>query len=215
MPGESTVPIDIPAGVSDGLDLRIAGAGHAGRAGGPPGDLYLSISVEPDPVFDRRGTDVFAVLDVPMTQAALGGEIEVETLDVMARVEIEPGTASGTTIRLGGKGIPNLGRRGRGDLFLTIAVATPRDLSKEQRRLLEEFDFVALRDRFREITQPTLLIWGGLDPVVPLSVGDTLSRTMACVRFFPLPKAFHRPHAEVPDTVVASLLRFIEQPACD
>jgi molecular chaperone DnaJ len=139
IPSESTVPVDIPAGVSDGLDLRIAGAGHAGRAGGPSGDLYLSISVEDDPVFERRGTDVFAVLDVPVTQAALGARVEVETLDGPEGVDVEPGTESGTTVRLRGKGVPNLGRRGRGDLFLTIHVVTPTPRSKDERRLLEQF----------------------------------------------------------------------------
>jgi molecular chaperone DnaJ len=132
------VPVDVPAGVSDGLDLRVAGAGHAGREGGPRGDLYVTISVEDDPVFERRGTDVFAVLDVPMTQAALGAEVEVSTLDGPERIDVEPGTASGTTLRLRGKGIPNLGRRGRGDLFLTIQVTTPAPGSKQERRLLEE-----------------------------------------------------------------------------
>ncbi|MGZ8605665.1 MAG: molecular chaperone DnaJ [Actinomycetota bacterium] len=135
---EATVPVDVPAGVSDGLDLRIAGVGHAGRAGGPAGDLYLSISVEDDPVFERRGTDVFAMLDVPMTQAALGAQVEVETLDGPERVDVAAGTASGTTVRLRGKGVPALGRRGRGDLFLTIQVTTPEPGSKEERRLLEQ-----------------------------------------------------------------------------
>jgi molecular chaperone DnaJ len=138
VPAESTVPVDVPAGVSDGLDLRIAGAGHAGRAGGPSGDLYLSIAVEDDPVFERRGTDVFALLDVAMTQAALGAQIEVETLDGTERIEVDPGTESGTTVRLRGKGVPNLGRRGRGDLFLTIHVVTPSPGSKGERRLLEQ-----------------------------------------------------------------------------
>jgi molecular chaperone DnaJ len=135
---EARVDVDVPAGVSDGLDLRIPGVGHAGRAGGPAGDLYVTISVEEDTVFERRGTDVFADLAIPMTQAALGAELEVETLDGSERVEIEPGTASGTTLRLRGKGVPNLGRRGRGDLFLTIRVDTPTPSSKEERRLLEQ-----------------------------------------------------------------------------
>lgn len=135
---QATIPIDVPAGVTDGMELRIGGAGHAGRAGGPSGDLYLSIHVEEDPVFERHGPDVFAVLEVPMVQAALGGEVRVDTLDGTERVGIDPGTESGTTVRLRGKGIPNLGRGGRGDLFLTIAVQTPRDLSKEQRGLVEE-----------------------------------------------------------------------------
>jgi len=137
VPAEATIPVDVPAGVSDGMELRVAGAGHAGRAGGSPGDVYLSLSVEEDPVFERRGQDLFSVLEVPMTQAALGAELELETLDGPERVAIEPGTAPGTTIRLRGKGIPNLGRRGRGDLFLTIQVRTPKPGSKGERELLE------------------------------------------------------------------------------
>jgi molecular chaperone DnaJ len=132
------VPVDIPPGVSEGLELRVPGAGHEGRAGGAAGDLYLSIDVERSAVFERRGQDLFAVLDVPMPQAALGAELEVETLDGIERVSLEPGTESGSLIRLRGKGIPNLGRRGRGDLYLTVHVATPRNLKKEERRLLEQ-----------------------------------------------------------------------------
>jgi molecular chaperone DnaJ len=135
---EATVPVDVPAGVSDGLDLRIAGVGHAGRAGGPAGDLYLTIAVDEDPVFERRGTDVFADLSVSMTQAALGAEVEIETLDGPERIDVEPGTASGTTRRFRGKGVPNLGRRGRGDLFVTIRVTTPTPGSREERKLLEQ-----------------------------------------------------------------------------
>jgi molecular chaperone DnaJ len=134
----SVVPVDVPAGVSDAMELRVGGGGHAGRAGGSPGDLYLSVRVEPDEVFERHGQDVFAVLEVPMVQAALGAEVEVEVLDGTETVALEPGTQSGATLRLKGKGVPNLGRRGRGDLFLTVQVITPRDLSKEERRLLEE-----------------------------------------------------------------------------
>lgn len=88
------------------------------------------------------------------------------------------------------------------------------DYSRVAARVLEEFDFVALRPRFQELTQPTLLIWGGLDPVVPFSVGDTLSRTIPCVRYLPLPKAFHRPHAETPDTVISAVREFLRKPTC-
>jgi len=131
-----TIPVDVPPGVSDGLELRISGAGHGGRAGGPAGDLYLSIAVDRSPVFERRSQDLFAVVDVPVAQAALGAELEVETLDGVERVTLEPGTQSGTVIRLRGKGIPNLSRRGRGDLFLTVHVETPRNLKREERKLL-------------------------------------------------------------------------------
>ena len=135
---EATTTVDVPAGVSDQMELRISEAGHVGRAGGPAGDLYVTVHVDDDPVFERHGQDVFAILDVPLVQAALGARLEIETLDGTETIEIEAGTDSGTTLRLRGQGIPNLGRRGRGDLFLTIAVETPRGLSKDERRLLEE-----------------------------------------------------------------------------
>jgi molecular chaperone DnaJ len=135
---EATVNVEVPPGVSDGMELRISGAGHVGRAAGPAGDLYVTLHVDDDPVFERHGQDVFAIVDVPLVQAALGAKLEVETLDGTETIEIEPGTDSGATLRLRGQGIPNLGRRGRGDMFLTVAVETPRDLSKDERRLLEE-----------------------------------------------------------------------------
>lgn len=86
--------------------------------------------------------------------------------------------------------------------------------SRSAARVLEEFDFVALRDRFREIRQPTLLIWGGLDPVIPFAVGDTLAREIPCVRYAPMTRAFHRPHAETPDTVIAVIRSFLRSPEC-
>lgn len=133
-----TVPVEVPAGVADGLELRISGAGHAGVAGGPAGDLYLTIAVAEHAVFERRGQDLFATLEVPMVQAALGAELEIDTLDGTERIQVEPGTESGTTYRLRGKGMPNLGRRGRGDLFVTAHVAMPDELSRDERRLLEQ-----------------------------------------------------------------------------
>jgi pimeloyl-ACP methyl ester carboxylesterase len=87
--------------------------------------------------------------------------------------------------------------------------------SRATARVLVEFDFTGLRDQFQNISQPTLLIWGGLDPVIPFPVGDTLSRKIPCVRFVPLPNAFHRPHAEVPDTVLSAIGEFIRSPGCD
>ncbi len=133
------VPVELPPGVADGLELRISGAGNAGVAGGRPGDLYLQVRVAEHPIFERRGQDLFAVLEVPMVQAALGAELEVATLEGTERIRIEPGTASGTVVRLRGKGLPSLGRRGRGDLFVTIRVRTPTDLTKQERELLERF----------------------------------------------------------------------------
>jgi molecular chaperone DnaJ len=134
----ATVSVDIPAGVSDGMELRVSGNGHAGVAGGPAGDLYVGISVDEVAEFDRRGQDLFTVLDVTVTQAALGGEIRIETLDDPESIRVDPGTESGTVVRLKGKGVPNVNRRGRGDLFVTLHVVTPRGLSREERRLLEQ-----------------------------------------------------------------------------
>lgn len=134
----ATVAVDIPAGVSDGMELRVAGNGHAGVAGGPAGDLYVGLSVEEADAFERRGQDLFTVLDISMTQAALGAEVEVEAPDGAERIVVEAGTESGTVVRLKGKGVPNVNRRGRGDLYVTLHVVTARDLSREERRLLEQ-----------------------------------------------------------------------------
>ena len=135
----ATVTFDVPAGVLEGMDLRVGGEGNAGVSGGPAGDLIVSIEVEPSDAFIRQGQDLHGVLDVSITQATLGGEVDVETLDGPERLRIEAGTESGTVLRLKGKGVPHLQRRGRGDLFVTLHIVTPRDLSKEERTLLQRF----------------------------------------------------------------------------
>jgi molecular chaperone DnaJ len=131
------VPVEIPAGVSDGMEMRVPGAADAGVAGGPPGDLFVRLAVEESEVFDRRGQDLYAVLDVSVTQATLGAELQVDGLEGPETVAVPAGTESGTVVRLKGRGIPNLQRRGRGDLFVTVHVVTPHDLSKEERGLYE------------------------------------------------------------------------------
>ncbi len=133
-----TVAVEVPAGVADGMELRVGGAGNAGRANGPAGDLYVGIRVEPSRSFDRRGQDLFAILDLSMSQVTLGADVEIETLDGVEHLRIEPGTESGQVTRLKGKGVPNVNRRGRGDLYVTIHVVTPTDLSREQRKLFEQ-----------------------------------------------------------------------------
>ncbi len=137
----AVVSVDIPAGVSDGMELRVSSNGHAGVAGGPPGDLYVALGVQEAEAFERRGQDLFTVLDITMTQAALGADLEIETPQdpeqEPERIRVEPGTESGTVVRLRGKGIPNVNRRGRGDLFVTLHVVTARELSREERKLLE------------------------------------------------------------------------------
>ncbi len=134
----STVVAEIPAGVAGGMELRVDGYGNDGVAGGGPGDLFVAISVEPADAFERRGQDLFAVLDITMTQAALGAELEIEGLDETETVKMEAGTESGTVVRLKGKGVPNLNRRGRGDLYVTIHVLTPQELSREEKKLLAQ-----------------------------------------------------------------------------
>jgi molecular chaperone DnaJ len=135
---EAEVALDIPAGVADGMELRVTGAGHAGTAGGPAGDLFVHLEVEASPSFERRNQDLHAVLDVSITQATLGAEITVPALDGDETIRVEPGTPSGTVLRVKGKGVPNLQRRGRGDLYVTLHVVTPTDLSKEETKLLRQ-----------------------------------------------------------------------------
>jgi len=137
LPVAQTTTVDIPAGVSGGTQLRVASGGEAGRQGGGSGDLYVSLHVKPHPIFERRGDDLVCALSVPLTQAALGAEMEIQTLDGPEKVRIEPGTESGSLLRLRGHGVPHLGRRGRGDLFVSVAVETPMPRSKEERALLE------------------------------------------------------------------------------
>jgi len=132
-----TVPVEVPAGVDDGMEMRIAGAGSDGKAGGPTGDLYVQLHVRPHAVFERRGHDLLATLPVPMTMAALGSEVEILTLEGAESMSLEPGTKSGTVLRLRGRGVPILQRRGRGDLFVTIQVETPQPRSREERELLQ------------------------------------------------------------------------------
>ena len=136
--GHRTIPVNVPAGVDDGMQLRVPDAGEDGRAGGPAGDLSVTIRVRPHPVFERRGLDLACILAVPMTTAALGGQVDIETLNGHETVKLESGTPSGAVARVKGKGVPNLGRRGRGDLLVTIVVETPKPGSKDERRLIEE-----------------------------------------------------------------------------
>lgn len=137
VPGVGTVPVEVPAGVTDSMDLRIEGAGEDGRGGGHPGDLYLTVAVRPHAVFDRQGQDLVCVLELPLTAAVLGAEVDVDTLDGPATVRVDPGTAPGTVLRLRGKGIPNLGRRGRGDLLIQVDLQVPGRLPRKERELVE------------------------------------------------------------------------------
>ncbi len=131
--------VRIPAGVDNGSRLRIAGAGEAGFAGGPPGDLYVVITVREHPIFARQGNDVIVEVPISFPQAALGAEIEVPSLQGKLKLKIPPGTQSGKVFRLKGKGFPDLHGYSQGDQLVKIVVETPRRLTPRQRELLEEF----------------------------------------------------------------------------
>lgn len=134
---EKVLGIKIPAGVDDGTRLRLAGEGEAGVNGGPPGDLYVALKVRAHPFFERRGNDLYCTIPLSITQAALGAEIKVPTLRGHEKLRIPEGTQPGSVFRIRGLGIPSVEGRGAGDLYVVIHVVIPRNLSREQRRLLD------------------------------------------------------------------------------
>lgn len=134
------VKVHIPAGVDNGMRLKVSGHGDAGVGGGPPGDLYVFINVEPHPVFERDGDDVVLDLPISFAEAALGAKKEVPTLhEKNVRIAIPEGTQSGKTFRVKGEGFPNVHGAGKGDLLVRVAVETPTKLNAKQKELLEQF----------------------------------------------------------------------------
>ena len=132
-----TVTVDVPPGIDDGRRLRLSGRGEAGRRGGPPGDLYVRVHIAPHPVFEREGHDLHCELRVPMSQAALGAELKVSTLDGEEVVAVPRGVQTGDVLRLRRQGMPKLNGGGaRGTLFVHCRVVTPTDLDEEQEELL-------------------------------------------------------------------------------
>jgi molecular chaperone DnaJ len=109
-----------------------------GRQGGPPGNLYVVLSVEPHPIFQRRGDDVLVELQINVAQAALGADVKVPTLEGEEEINVSPGTQSGTVVRLRNKGVPHLRKNGRGDELVLVRVSVPTKLSREQKRLFQE-----------------------------------------------------------------------------
>ncbi len=134
-----TVTVKVPAGVEDGMRLRLSGEGEVGPGGGPAGDLYVEIREREHPAFTRDGDDLHCRVELPMTAAALGTEVTLETLDGEERLVIRPGTQAGSVATLRGRGVPHLNRGvGRGDLHVHYDVVTPSKLDEEQERLLRE-----------------------------------------------------------------------------
>jgi molecular chaperone DnaJ len=137
---ERSLEVEIPAGIHDGQQIRLSGEGHAGALGARAGDVYVRVRVRPDPRFVREGNDVFTTVDLTMTQAALGAAVMVPTLDGDEELELAAGTQPGSVVVLRGRGMPVLQGLGRGDERVLVNVVVPRQLSDEQRRLLEEFE---------------------------------------------------------------------------
>jgi molecular chaperone DnaJ len=140
------IKVKIPPGVDSGSRLRIHGEGEPGERGGRAGDLYMVISVEPHPIFERHGVDIFCEVPIGFTTAALGGEIEVPTVDGRAMMKIPAGTQSGKVFRMRGRGMAHLHDYGKGDELVKVQVEVPTTLSPEQRNILKEFAKASGRD---------------------------------------------------------------------
>ncbi|NSY37301.1 molecular chaperone DnaJ [Leisingera sp. ANG59] len=141
---DRSLSVNIPAGVETGTRIRLAGEGEAGLRGGPPGDLYIFVEVSPHKLFERDGNNLYCRVPVSMAKAALGGSIEVPTIDGgRGRVQIPEGSQSGRQMRLRGKGMPALRGGATGDMFIELAVETPMNLTARQKELLREFEDIS------------------------------------------------------------------------
>ncbi|MCL5010958.1 MAG: molecular chaperone DnaJ [Patescibacteria group bacterium] len=137
--GEEEIKIHIPEGVDSGQTLRVDGKGGAGKRGGKPGNLYIQIVVKKHPLFQRKGDNLFTFSPIAFSQAVLGGEVELKTLDNKTiSLKIPAGAESGKILKISGKGVPNFTGWGKGDLFVELIVQTPKKLTKKQKELLEE-----------------------------------------------------------------------------
>jgi molecular chaperone DnaJ len=137
-PSSRKVNVRIPAGVNDGQRIKLKGKGNQGTHGGPAGDLFVDVHVSPDARFDRRGRNVTTTVSVPLTQAILGTTVEVATLDEPVTLKVPAGTQPGTTMRVRGRGVPASGKNPGGDLLVTVNVAIPKKLNKEQKLAVEK-----------------------------------------------------------------------------
>jgi molecular chaperone DnaJ len=146
---EKKLKVTVPAGVDTGTQLRLANEGQPGLNGGPPGDLYVVLRVKPHPVFERRDDDLHCTVPINPAQAALGCQVEVNTLDGMQNVKVPEGSQPGTRLRLKQLGVPHVNGSGRGDLFVHLEVRIPTKLTKDQRKLFEQ-----LRDTLPAENEP-------------------------------------------------------------
>ena len=132
--------VDVPAGIDNGQTFVLRGQGDHGVNGGPAGDLNVTVTVRPDPLFKRDGYDIWCEMPLTFRQAALGDELTVPTIDGKVKYTIPEGTQPGTVFRLRGKGVQNLNGRGRGDQYVEVTVEVPKGLSKSQKEALRKFD---------------------------------------------------------------------------
>ena len=132
--------VDVPAGIDDGQTLRVSGEGNGGYNGGPNGDLHINVTVRPDPLFERDGYDVWTDIPLTYTQATLGDEITVPTVDGKVTYKVPEGTQTGTVFRLRGKGIKKINRPDHGDHYVRVNIEVPKNLTKEQKQKLKEFE---------------------------------------------------------------------------
>ena len=130
--------VDIPAGIEDGMRIRVRGQGESIGASGEPGDLYLSVHVKADPRFEREGANIIYKKKIGFTQAALGDEVQIDTVDGKAKLKIPAGTQSGDKLRMRGKGVKT--GRSRGDQIVKVQVVTPKKLSRKEKKILEDLD---------------------------------------------------------------------------
>ena len=144
------IQVSVPPGVDTGSQIRISNEGEAGDRGGPPGDLYVYITVKPHRYFTRQGANILYEASLTFTQAALGAEIEVPTLHGKAKLTIPQGTQPGARFRLRGKGVPHLRRGGRGDQHVRVTVQVPTRLTAKQRELLQELDETLQKEKTEE-----------------------------------------------------------------
>jgi molecular chaperone DnaJ len=146
---QKTLQVRIPSGVDEGDRVRLTGEGELGVNGGPPGDLYVQVHIKPHPVFQRDHDDLHCEMPVSFTTAALGGDIEIPTLEGTARIRVPAESQSGKTFRLRGKGIKGVRSDFPGDLFCHVVVETPVNLTDRQKELLREFETISQGDAAR------------------------------------------------------------------
>jgi molecular chaperone DnaJ len=148
-----TLSINVPAGLADGARVRIPGKGHAGRHGGEAGDLYITVNVQPHPVFRREGDDLHLTVPIAVHEAALGAKIDVPSPDGPVKLRVPPGTQSGQRFRLRERGVPSPRDARRGDLVVEARVVLPRMLDERSKELLREFGRINSEDVRKDLTK--------------------------------------------------------------